>query len=173
MNSIVRSMMCAVLFVVGVTSGAVADLMVGEVGLRATVGGMKATGGYVTIHNHGHHDDRLVGVQAPFAKRSEIHTMETVDGVMKMRPVEGGLPIPAGGMVVLKPGGLHLMFMGLTAALAPGSMHEITLQFENAGAMTVTAHAKRPADLRSNQHVEHDHSEHDHSDHGDHSEHNH
>ena len=174
MKSIVRSLVCAVVLIVGAASGAVADLMVGEVGLRATVGGMKATGGYVTIHNHGDQDDRLVGVQAPFAKRSEIHTMEAVDGVMKMRPVDGGLHIPAGGELVLKPGGQHLMFMGLTEALAPGSMHAVTLQFENAGLVTVMAQAKRPADLRAGMHSDHnhsghDHSEHEHSDHDDHS----
>ena len=46
---------------------------------------------------------------------------------MKMRPLDGGIEIPAGGMVTLKPGGMHLMLMGLAEPLEPGRMLEITL----------------------------------------------
>ena len=150
-----------------------AELMVGDVSLRATVGGMKATGGYVSIHNHGEHDDRLVGVTAAFAKKSEIHTMETVDGVMKMRPMANGLVIPAGEIMVLKPGGMHLMFMGLDEALAPGSMYQVILQFETAGDIRVKATAKRPGDIKVMMNHD-DHDDHDeHTGHDDHSDHNH
>lgn len=165
-----------------------AEIMVGEVSVRATVGGMQATGGYVSIHNHGDQDDRLVGVEAAFAERAEIHTMETVDGVMKMRPLAGGLALPAMSHVVLKPGGLHMMFMGLQGPIIPGSTHSITLQFERAGGITVTATGKRPGDIAVPAHGEHsmhgdhaahaghdDHDDHkghdDHKNHGDHSEH--
>lgn len=123
-------------------------IMIGETAIRATAGNMTATGGYVTIVNHGAIDDRLIGVSADFAQRSELHTMEHVDGVMKMREMPNGAPLPAGGELILKPGGMHLMFMGVDHALAPGTMKSVTLHFENAGEMTVKAHVKKPADLK-------------------------
>ena len=88
--------------------------------------GMMATGGYLSLHNHGDSADRLTGVSAGFAK-SEIHEM-THDNGHEMRPVKDGVEIPAGGMVTLKPGGLHLMFMGLSEPLKPGRMLEVTLE---------------------------------------------
>ncbi len=62
-------------------------------------------------------------------------TME--NGVMKMRPVEGGLEIKPGETVTLKPGGLHVMLVDLKQPLAPGKMAEVTLQFEKAGTVKV------------------------------------
>lgn len=164
-------LIATVLVLVNVSSLARADdrITIGEVTIRATVGNMSATGGYVTITNHGTESDRLVGVSAPFAKKSEIHMMEHVDGVMKMRAMANGAPIPAGSMLVLKPGGKHLMFMGLEDALAPNSMQTVTLQFEKAGAKTVRAHVKRPGDLKAMMDGKHS----GHSDHGDHDGHDH
>ena len=118
-----------------------------DIQLRATMPGMAATGGYLTIHNHGHMADRLVGVSADFAAKSEIHEMIHDNGVMKMRPLSKGIEIPAGGMVMLKPGGLHLMFMGLAEPLKPGRMLEITLEFGSGHSVTVPAHVKGPADI--------------------------
>jgi len=65
--------------------------------VRATAGGMTATGGYAHLENSGLSDVRLVAIEAAFAPKAEIHTMITVDGVMKMRPLEGGIVVPAGG----------------------------------------------------------------------------
>ena len=59
------------------------------------------------------------------------------DGIMKMRPVEGGIAVPAEGMAELKPGGLHVMLLGLAAPLAEGATIPVTLTFEKAGAITV------------------------------------
>jgi copper(I)-binding protein len=81
------------------------------------------------------------------ARRVEIHSMEMDNGVMRMRAVDGGLPIAAGEAVHLAPGGLHIMLMGLTTQLAADSQHEITLVSEKAGEITVTATVKRPADI--------------------------
>jgi copper(I)-binding protein len=71
------------------------------------------------------------------AREVQIHTMNMDGGVMRMRPVEGGLAIPAGGRVVLQPGGLHLMFMELSAPLVAGSTFPVTLRFANAGDIKV------------------------------------
>ena len=72
------------------------------------------------------------------AKRVEIHETEMTDqGVMKMRPVEDGLALPAGETVTLKPGGKHIMVMGLDGELAKGATLPLTLDFEVAGEVEV------------------------------------
>ena len=63
--------------------------------------------------------------------------MGVKDGVMTMRPVSGGLEIPAGGKVALKPGGYHLMFMALKRQPKQGEKFQATLTFEKAGSVTV------------------------------------
>ncbi|RUY67895.1 copper chaperone PCu(A)C, partial [Mesorhizobium sp. M7A.F.Ca.CA.001.09.2.1] len=65
------------------------------------------------------------------------HEMGVKDGVMTMRPVAGGLEIPAGGKVALAPGGYHLMFMGLKRQPKQGEKFSATLTFEKAGAVSV------------------------------------
>jgi copper(I)-binding protein len=62
-------------------------------------------------------------------------TME--DGVMKMRPVEGGLEILPGQTVTLKPGGLHMMLVDLKHPLEAGSSMKATLKFDHAGTVDV------------------------------------
>jgi copper(I)-binding protein len=101
--------------------------------LRAMLPGQPAGGGYVTISNAGSTPDRLVAVSTPAAGKSEIHMMEMKNDVMVMRPVDGGLEIPAGGTVELKPGGFHLMFMQMTEPFAEGATVPVTLEFEKAG----------------------------------------
>ena len=128
-------------------AGGHAKIETSDIQLRATTPGMTVTGGYLTVHNHGQQAETLIGVTADFAAKSEIHEMIHDNGVMKMRPLKHGLEIPAGGMVTLKPGGLHLMLMGLTAPLTPGDMLEITLDFSSGHEITVPAHVKGPADI--------------------------
>ena len=140
-----------------------AAISVHQAEIRATAGAMTATGGYARIVNSGHADVTLVRVDADFAAKAEIHTMFAEDGVMKMRPLEGGLVIPAHGEALLKPGGNHLMFMGLTGAMKPGAMQHITLHFDDGHTVLVMAKVKKPADIGG---AAHDHSGtgHDHSD---------
>ncbi|SFK80380.1 DUF1775 domain-containing protein [Methylorubrum salsuginis] len=106
--------------------------------LRATPGGAKVAGGYVTVRNTGTEPDRLTGATIARAGRGEIHSMSTENGVMKMAPVEGGLSIAPGESVALKPGGLHLMFLDLSDGLRAGESVPGTLIFERAGAVPVT-----------------------------------
>jgi copper(I)-binding protein len=72
-----------------------------------------------------------MGGETVAAERVEVHNMSMDGGVMTMRPVEGGLEIPAGGAVELKPGGLHLMLIGLKAPLTEGGSVPLTLVFDN------------------------------------------
>ena len=82
--------------------------------------------------------DKLIGVSADVAGKIEVHEMAMDDGVMKMRPVEGGLAIDPGKTVKLAPGGYHLMMMDLKSPLKQGDKLPVTLQFEKAGKVAVT-----------------------------------
>ena len=106
--------------------------------LRATPGGARVAGGYVTLRNTGAEPDRLTGAAIPQAGRAEIHSMTTEGGVMKMAPVEGGLALAPGAGVALKPGGYHLMFLDLKDGLKAGETVAGTLTFERAGTVPVT-----------------------------------
>ena len=114
------------------------DLVITQAWTRATPGGAKTGGGFLTIENKGSTPDRLVGVSADAAGKVEVHEMAMDGGVMKMRPVEGGLAIDPGKTVKLAPGGLHLMMMDLKSPLKQGDKLPVTLQFEKAGKVAVT-----------------------------------
>jgi copper(I)-binding protein len=104
---------------------------------RATPPGAKVAGAFATIENHGATPDRLVSATAEIAGRVEIHEMAVTDGVMTMRPLADGLPVPADGSVELKPGSYHLMLMDLAGPLKDGEHIAGTLTFEKAGTVPV------------------------------------
>lgn len=104
---------------------------------RATLPGAPVAGGFVTITNSGSEDDVLIGAMAGIAKETQIHEMAMEGDVMKMRQLADGLVIPAGETVTLAPGGFHIMFMGLNGPLVEGESLPVTLQFKNAGKVTI------------------------------------
>jgi copper(I)-binding protein len=104
---------------------------------RATPKGASSGAGYLTVTNTGTAPDRLTCAASDAAATCEIHSMTLDNGVMKMRPVEGGLEIKPGETVTLKPGGLHIMFVDLKHAFEPGKTVEATLQFDKAGPLKV------------------------------------
>jgi periplasmic copper chaperone A len=80
--------------------------------------------------------DRLLSAKASIAKEVELHTMEMDGNVMRMRQI-AGIDIPVGKTVELKPGGMHVMFVGLTQTLKNGAHFPIKLRFEKGGEVTV------------------------------------
>jgi len=114
------------------------DLVLERAWARATPGGAKVGGGYLTIENKGTTPDKLIGGSTPAAARVEIHEMAMNNGVMTMRPVNGGLSIPPGQSVTLAPGGYHIMMMELKGPLKKGDKVPVTLKFEKAGEVKVT-----------------------------------
>ena len=96
---------------------------------------------YMMLTNNSDSDDALLSASADACGMIELHEMyDKGDGVMGMRPVEGGaIPVPAGGSAELKPGGLHVMCMGKQIDFAEGTEIPLTLNFENAGEMEITA----------------------------------
>jgi copper(I)-binding protein len=105
---------------------------------RATPGGAKTGAVYMTLDNKSDTADRLTGASSVVADKLQIHEMKVENGVMKMREVAGGLPIPASGSVVLKPGSYHVMLIGLKKPLTVGEKFPLTLTFEKAGNISVT-----------------------------------
>jgi len=81
------------------------DLVITQGWSRATPGGAKIGGGFLTIENKGSAPDRLIGASADVAGEVEVHEMAVKDGVMTMRPLERGLTIDPGKTVKLAPGG--------------------------------------------------------------------
>lgn len=104
---------------------------------RATPKGAAVGGGYMVITNAGTTPDRLVGGVTDVASRFEVHEMSMDNGVMRMRELGQGLEIKPGAKVELKPGGYHVMFMGLKQQLVQGQTFKATLQFEKAGKVDV------------------------------------
>lgn len=99
---------------------------------------------YMVLVNRGGAGDRLVSASTDVAEVVELHETRMVDNVMQMAPVAGGIPVPANGQVELKPGGLHVMLIGLKRDLAAGETVRLTLKFERAGEMTVDAPVRMP-----------------------------
>jgi copper(I)-binding protein len=104
---------------------------------RATPNGAKVGGGYLTVTNTGTTPDRLLGGSSQVAKRFELHEMKSENGVMKMRPLPNGIEIKPGQTVTLKPGGEHIMLVGLSRPLKQGDHFKATLDFEKAGKVDV------------------------------------
>jgi periplasmic copper chaperone A len=104
---------------------------------RAVPKGAAVAAAYLTIHNTGSEPDRLVSGSTPVAGAFEVHEMSMNDGVMKMRPIEGGLEIKPGATVELKPQSLHIMMTGLKQPIRKGQSFKGTLVFEKAGPVEV------------------------------------
>jgi copper(I)-binding protein len=105
---------------------------------KAMLPGQPVGGGYLTVENLGADADRLVSITSAASPDVEIHEMKMDGDVMKMRALPDGLEIPAGGVVELKPGGIHLMFMGVPEPFKEGGRVRVTLTFEKAGEAEVT-----------------------------------
>ena len=111
---------------------------------RAPMSGMGGHGGggngavYVTISNAGAEPDTLLSATSDAARTVELHETTNDGGVMRMRPIQK-LIVPAGGRVEMKPGGMHIMLLGLTHDLKPGDTVKVTVTFDRAGPMTLEA----------------------------------
>lgn len=135
-----RLCVCVVLLCSGAVSAH--EFSVGKIRIihpwaRATAPGAAAGGGFMVLENAGA-ADRLVSAQAGVSAVVELHTMSMEGNVMRMRKLEQGIELPAGGRVALKPGGLHVMFIELKAPLKEGESFPLTLQFEKAGEVSVS-----------------------------------
>jgi copper(I)-binding protein len=107
----------------------------------ATSGGTSAA--YLTISNSGSTADALIKVASDVADSVELYTMTMKGNVMTMSPVKK-IDIPANGKAELKPGGFHVMLIGLRHELKEGDVVKLTLTFQNAGTVEVEAPVRKP-----------------------------
>jgi len=121
---------------------AAADYKIGSLDVtqpwaRATPKGASTGAAYMTITNTGSKAARLSCASTVVAATCQIHEMAMSNGVMRMRPVEGGLEVKPGQTVTLKPGGFHMMLEGLKAPLKAGETVEATLTSSDGGSVKV------------------------------------
>jgi copper(I)-binding protein len=105
------------------------------------MGGAGTGAVYATLGNAGAEADSLVSASTDVAQTVELHEVKKEGGVMKMRPVQA-IPVPAKGKTELKPGGYHVMLIGLKHDLKPGDTIPVTLKFERGGEVRVEATVK-------------------------------
>ncbi|MDX1741129.1 MAG: copper chaperone PCu(A)C [Rhodothermales bacterium] len=98
---------------------------------------------YLTLTNAGGIADTLIGANTDVANAVEIHKSLMEDGVMRMRQVQS-VEIPAGGSAELKPGGLHIMLIGLRRDLAVGDQFGVILQLAQGGDRPVDVVVRQP-----------------------------
>ena len=112
---------------------------------RATPGAVKNSAAFMVFDNKGA-ADKLISVTGDVAREIQIHSMITEAGVMKMREIKA-LDIPANGKAELKPGGFHVMLIGLKDGLKEGEKFPLKLKFEKAGELTGVVTAEKPGAL--------------------------
>lgn len=118
-----------------------AEVQVQEPWVRATVPNQPATGAFMRLTAS--QDTRLVAAETPAATTTEIHEMRMDNDIMRMREIPG-LDLPAGQTVELKPGGYHLMMMGLKDVVKADTEVPLTLTFENAQGERETVQVTAP-----------------------------
>jgi copper(I)-binding protein len=127
---------------ISATAVCAADYDVGSIHItqpwaRATPKGASSAAAYMTLTNNGKTPDRVNCVASDASAECQIHSMTMDNGVMVMRPVEGGLEIKPGETVTLKPGGFHMMLLNLKHPLEQGNSLQATLKFDSAGTVQV------------------------------------
>ena len=140
-------LMCQAAFAEGIKAG--------EAYAYPTLPNMTQGGIFVSLTNTDAQDNKLVGasVNKNVAQTTELHTHVNENGVMKMREVQGGIPLPAGQTPELKRGGYHVMVFGLAKPLRVGDKFPVTLKFQNGKPQTVTVTVRE---------MSHNHGGHDH-----------
>ena len=105
--------------------------------IRTPPPGALTAAGYATLVNHARVPDHLMDGRSTVATEVGIHQMLEDGGVMRMRPIPGGLLVPAVSEVRLEPDGAHLMLMGLKRPLHVGQHVRIVLRYAHAGLVPV------------------------------------
>ena len=148
----------------GLLAGAAAqNVEVRDAWVRTSVQGQKATGAFMKITAKD--GARLMSVSSPVAGVAEVHEMKMEGEVMTMRAVAGGLDLPAGKTVELKPGGYHVMLMDLKSTLQKDTTIPLTLVCKDANGVetkteiavpvAMTAPGAKPADMPAMDHSKH------------------
>lgn len=137
----------------------VGQIEVDDLWVRASAPGQSHGAGYLEIDNNAKTPDRLLSISSDSAERVELHTVQTENGVARMRHLPEGIEVPADGDVKLAPGGYHIMFMNLKQPFVAGAKVPATMKFEKAGEVAVTFEVKpigyQSGDDHSHMHMKH------------------
>jgi periplasmic copper chaperone A len=125
----------------GGSGGTTGGITVSDAWARPSPMMERAGAAYLVLQNNGAAEDRLLSVESDIAKAIELHETKESGGMLEMSPVPN-IPVPANGKAELKPGGFHIMLIGLTRELKVGDKVQLTLNFEKAGKIPVTAEVK-------------------------------
>ncbi|MFT5709188.1 MAG: copper(I)-binding protein, partial [Oceanospirillaceae bacterium] len=118
-------------------NSAFADVTIKDAYLRAVPPGQMMSAAFMQLTNNTDKALTIIGGSSEFVKSIEVHNHAKIDGVMKMRRVPG-LTIEAGDTTVLKPGGLHIMFIGLKKMIKAGEDFRFELTFDDGTSQAVT-----------------------------------
>ncbi len=135
-----RWRLAAVLLLAAWTSGANAQdtsrnpIKIEHAWVRAAT--VTVSAAYMRIATRSSAGDRLLGVSSAIAERAELHEVSMDGSIMRMRPVESIAVTPA-APAELRPGGLHIMLIGLGQPLKAGDKVKLALRFERAGAVEI------------------------------------
>ncbi len=110
---------------------------------RATPPGVGVGAVYLTIRNAGIRTDQVVALRSAASERAEIHETKTADGIMRMRQITTAT-VPAGGILALEPGGMHVMLIGLRSPLVAGATVPLVLTFRHAGEVATSVIVRAP-----------------------------
>jgi copper(I)-binding protein len=142
------------------------SLTINQPWARPTIGKAPNSAAYLKITNHGGAPDTLIGVKSDVAKRVELHTVKKDGDIMKMRAVKDGITVAAHKSVELKPGGYHIMLIGLSRKLNDGDIFELSLQFKMQGEVPVKVKIQKMGSMDSGaMKGDHDHGAHGHGKH--------
>ncbi len=136
-----KKLLIASLLTLTASAWAQTTVKVEDAWVRGTVASQKATGAFMRLTSAA--DARLVSATSPVAEVVEIHEMAMENDIMKMRQIPG-LALPAGKATELKPGGFHIMLMGLKGQVKGGDTVPLTLTFEGADKKTFTQEVSAP-----------------------------
>ena len=122
----------------------ITQIIISDEVCRPTPNGRPVTACYLNLVAAA--DDRLISIESPVSPRVQIHEMKMESNMMMMRPIEGGVPLTGGEVINFTPGGNHIMLNGVSEPLVEGDTVELTLQFETAPDVTVTARVGQPTE---------------------------
>ena len=132
----IRPLILAFLFLTACGKPASPEIRVSDAWARATAAGQTSAAVYADIDNRGGMEDVLLAVSSDRAAHAMLHEGNVQDGIAKMRMVER-IDLPAGQRINLKPGGSHIMLMGVAEPLMAGRRFNLRLKFEKSGEIVV------------------------------------
>ncbi len=140
MTKTIRALACLALFAAGAAQAH--DYSQGMITIdhpwaRPTPGQSKVGAAYLLLQNSGAETDTLLSAESPVSEKTQIHETLREGDIMKMREVRGGVAVPPGTAVAFKPGGNHIMLLGLKQKLEEGQHIPLTLTFAKAGVVAV------------------------------------